>query len=173
MSECKIPFFHSGIYKRKINKVILPPNLQTAQQMQCIKGRQREGPSSPPGLRSFSLVAENQELQLATSQLKKWAGKAKFCFLLPFCPVQVLNGLDGGPPALRRAHCSPESTMANASFIQKCAHWHAQIQCLAKYLTSCDPVSWPVKLTVTNKYVTLGKICQHHVKPAWLVAYIC
>ena len=63
MSECKIPFFHSGIYKRKINKVILPPNLQTAQQMQCIKGRQREGPSSPPGLRSFSLVAENQELQ--------------------------------------------------------------------------------------------------------------
>ena len=63
MSECKIPFFHSGIYKRKINKVILPPNLQRAQQMQCIKGRQREGPSSPPGLRSFSLVAENQELR--------------------------------------------------------------------------------------------------------------
>ena len=63
MSECKIPFSRSGIYKRKINKVILPPNLQRAQQMQCIKGRQREGPSSPPGLRSFSPVADSQVLQ--------------------------------------------------------------------------------------------------------------
>lgn len=46
MSECKIPFFHSGIYKRKINKVILPPNLQGAQQMQQTAGRQREGKAS-------------------------------------------------------------------------------------------------------------------------------
>lgn len=62
MSECKIPFFHSGIYKRKINKVILPPNLQGAQQMQQTAGRQREGKAA--GFHSCSqecsLVVEGQ-----------------------------------------------------------------------------------------------------------------
>lgn len=43
MSECKISFFHSGIYKRKINKVILPPNLQGAQQIQHTEEGKVEG----------------------------------------------------------------------------------------------------------------------------------
>lgn len=51
MSECKIPFFHSGIYKTKINKVILPQNLQRAQQMQLMEGKaEGERLHSPPGL---------------------------------------------------------------------------------------------------------------------------
>lgn len=33
MSKRKISFFHRCIYKRKNNNVILPPNLQGAQQM--------------------------------------------------------------------------------------------------------------------------------------------
>lgn len=58
MSECKIPFFHSGIYKRKINKVILPPNLQRAWQMEQKEVKAEGGhPDFPPGLQSL-LVAE-------------------------------------------------------------------------------------------------------------------
>lgn len=62
MSECKIPFFHSDIYKRKINKVILPPNLQGAQQMQQTAGRQKEGQASgfPSCSQECSLVVEGQ-----------------------------------------------------------------------------------------------------------------
>lgn len=79
MSEHKIPFFHSGIYKRKVNKVILPPNPQKAQQMEQIEAKaEREHLNSPPGLQ-FSLVVEGWVLEQVhgegtISSAGPWAG---------------------------------------------------------------------------------------------------
>lgn len=51
-------------YLQKINKVILPPNLHGAQQMQQTKAGKAEGgrPDSSPSLQKFSLVIESQVL---------------------------------------------------------------------------------------------------------------
>lgn len=78
MSECNIPFFHSSIYKRKINKVILPKNLQGVQQIEHTE----EG--KKPVFYINTLSTETSEL--LSRSCSKWQSQdsTRYLILEPF-----------------------------------------------------------------------------------------